>query len=166
MRRILDFLSLVVLGVLLVATGFALFGPSQLPQKVPTHLNDLGQPDAFATRSSYEVMPMIAVIVYLALSVVAAYSSLAKHAAQDEPDAGPPLEAHILKLIVWIKAELMGIFTCMQLSSLHAVRHLDAPSSGWSILMWMLLVGIFGTVAWFVTVMIRMMRAEEQRVTP
>ncbi|MGA3031935.1 MAG: DUF1648 domain-containing protein [Terracidiphilus sp.] len=162
MRRILDFFSFVLLGVVLLVTGLAVFGPAQLPEKVPTHLDPLGQPDAWAPRSSLEILPMIAVIVYLLLTVVAAYSSLAKHAAQDDPESGPPLEALILKLIVWIKAELMGIFTCIQLSSLHAARHLDDPSSFWSVCMWILLVAIFATVAWYLTAMIRMERSQEE----
>jgi len=163
MRRILDFFSLVILGVMLVATGFAFWGPGQLPLKVATHLDQFGQPDSYAARSSYEVLPMIAVIVYLALTVIAAYSSLAKHAAEQEPDAGPPVETHILKLIVWIKLELMGIFGSMQLSSLHAAYHPDNPFSGWSISMWALLVAVFATVAWYVTMMVRTNSSENKK---
>jgi uncharacterized membrane protein len=166
MRRILDFFSLVILGVMLLATGLAIFGPNPLPEKVPTHLDQLGQPAAYTTSSSYEILPVIAVVVYLALTVVAAYSSLAKHAAQQEPEAGPPIEAHILKLIVWIKAELMGVFTCMQLSALHAARHPDDPFSMWSAVMWMLIAAIFATVAWYVTMMVKMTHAAEEQVTP
>jgi len=160
MRRLLDFFSFVLLGLILAVTGFAVFGSSQLPLKVPTHLDDVGQPDAWTPRSSYEFLPMIAVIVYLALTVVAAYSTLAKHAAQADPESGPPLETLILKLIVWIKLELMGIFLCLQLSSLHAARNLDDPTSMWSSCMWAVLAGVLGTVAWFVTAMIRMQRTE------
>lgn len=164
MRRILDAVSFVALILLLGATGLALFGPNQLPEKVATHLDQLGQPDAYAARTSYEVLPMIAVIVFLALTVVAAYSSLAKHAALQNPDGGPSLEPLILKLIVSIKAELMGIFACIQFSSLHVARHPDDPTSIWGAMMWVLLVAIFGTVAWYVTNMIRMERAEEEKV--
>ena len=165
MRRILDFVSFVLLGAVLLATWAALFGPVQLAEKIPTHLDSFGQPDAWAPRSSLEILPMIAVIVYLLLTVVAAYSSLAKHAAQEGPESGPPFEELILKLIVSIKAELMGIFICIQLSSIHAARHLDDRSSFWSACMWILLVVIFATVAWYLTAMIRMEKSREQ-VTP
>jgi uncharacterized membrane protein len=160
MRRLVDFVSFVLLGLVLLVTGFAIFGPSKLPLKVPTHLNDLGLADAWAARSSYEVLPMIAVIAYLALTVFAAYSTLAKHAAEANPESGPPLEALVLKLITWIKVELMAIFLCLQLSSLHTVRHLDDPTSIWTTCMWAILAGVLGTVAWFVTAMIRTERSE------
>lgn len=160
MRRLVDFVSFALLGLVLAVTGFAIFGADPLPAKVPIHLDDLGQPDAWAARSSYEVLPIIAVIVYLVLTVVAAYSSLAKHAAQEDPESGPPLEALILKLIVWIKFELMGIFLCLQLASLHAASHLDDPASMWTGCMWVILAGVLGTLSWFVTAMIRMQRSE------
>jgi uncharacterized membrane protein len=162
MRRILDSLSLAVLGLILLDTWLAILGPSKLPAKAPIHLNDLGQPDAWTTHNSFEVLALTAVIVYLALTVVAAYSSLAKHAAQADPEAGPSIEPLFLKLIVSIKAELLGIFACIQFSSIHAARHPDDPSSVWGGIMWTLFAAILGTVAWFITSMIRMERAKEK----
>jgi uncharacterized membrane protein len=162
MRRLLDLVSLLLLVVILAVTGFAIAGPGKLPEKIPTHLDPLGLPDAWVTRSSLEILPVISVVVFLVLGVVAAYSSLAKHADQQEPASGPPLEALILKLIVAIKAELLAIFTCLQLSSLHAARHSGEPSSFWSIMMWIVVAATFATVAWSVTAMIRMDRSAEQ----
>jgi|HubBroStandDraft_1064217.scaffolds.fasta_scaffold19207_5 uncharacterized membrane protein len=164
MRSILDAVSLALLAVILAVTGFAIAGPGKLPDKIPTHVDSFGQPDAWSSRSSLEILPVIAVVVFLALTIVAAYSSLAKHAAQQDPASGPPLEALILKLIVSIKAEVLAIFTCMQFSSIHAARHPDEPSSFWAVMMWIVLVGTFATVAWSVTAMVRMGRSAE--VTP
>lgn len=156
MRRIADFVSFVLLGLLLLVTSLAVFGPTQLPLKVATHLNDLGLADAWTERSSYEIVPMIAVIMYLAFTIFAAFSTLAKHAAQANSENAPRLEPLILKLVVWIKLELMAVFLCMQLSSLHAARHLDDPTSIWSFGQWSLFVGIFATVAWFIRTLFRM----------
>jgi uncharacterized membrane protein len=164
MRSILNAVSLLLLIAILAVTGFALVGPHKLPEKIPTHLDPLGQPDLWSTRSSLEILPVISVVVYLALSVVAAYSSLAKQAAQEDDERGPNLEALILNLIFAIKAELMGIFASIQLAALHAAHHPDDPFSAWTVCMWILLAGIFATVAWCVTVMIRMGRSQE--VTP
>jgi uncharacterized membrane protein len=161
MRSILDGASFVLLVVLLLVTGLAIYGPHQLPAHIPTHLDSLGQPDAFISRSSLEILPMVGVILFLVLSVVAAYSSLAKHAAKQDHESGPPVEGMVLKLIVWIKLELMAIFTCMQLNSLHTARHPDGGGSAWGIWMWVVVAGIFGTVGWYLTMMIRMQREVE-----
>jgi uncharacterized membrane protein len=163
MLRIIDAISSFLLMVTLGATGIALYGPNRLPDRIPTHLNDLGQPDAWTSRGALQILLVVAVVVYLALAVVAAYSSLAKRAAQESPESGPPFEAQTLKLIVGIKAELMGIFACVQLSTLHTARHPDNPASIWGIGMWVLLAGVFVTVAWYVTKMIQMDRAQEAR---
>jgi uncharacterized membrane protein len=162
MRRILDFLSLALLGLILLDTWLAIVGPSKLPDKAPVHLNDLGLPDAWTTHSSFEIVAMIAVVIYLALTVFAAYSSVAKHAAQANPDSGPPVESLFLQLIVSVKAELMGIFACIQFSSIHAARHPERPASAWSALLWILFLAVLGTVGWAVTSMIRMERVKQK----
>jgi len=166
MRRILDSISTALLAVLLVGTGFALYGPHALPDKIPTHLDAMGQPDAWTTPASYEVLPMIALIVYLALSIVAAYSSLAKHAAQADPGTAQTIEALILKLIVWIKVELTGIFLCIQFAGLHSARHPDEGLTVWNAWMWVMLLAMLLTVALYVTLMVRVKRPDENAVAP
>jgi uncharacterized membrane protein len=74
MRRILDVISLLLLVIIFAVTGIALYGPNPLPDRIPTHINTLGVPDAWTTRSSLEILPVIAIVVYLALSVAAVYS--------------------------------------------------------------------------------------------
>lgn len=165
MRRLLDLLSFGTLAVLLLITGFALVGPGRLPEKVAAHLDSLGQPDAWASRASFEIFPVIAVVVFLVLTVVAAYSSLAKYADHADTGSAPPLEAIILRLIVSIKFELMAIFTCMQFSSLHGARHPDQPSSLWSIGTWVMLAVILVTIGRYVIAMVRLGHAETQRRT-
>jgi len=165
MRRILDALSLATLVVLLFITGAALVGPDKLPDKIVTHIDTLGQPDTWATRSSFEILPMIAAVVFLALTFFAIYSSLAKNADQPDSDSTPPLEAIILKLIVWVKLELMAIFTCMQLTALQAARHPDQPSSLWSAGTWFMISAVFITIAVGIWAMIRLGNSEQQRRT-
>jgi uncharacterized membrane protein len=161
MRAILDAASFVLLIVLLAVTGFALYGPNHLPDQIPTHVDSLGQPDAWMARSSLEIVPMIAVVLFIGLTVVSAYSSLAKHAAQVSHESGPPIESLVLNLLAWIKAESMAIFATIQLNATQAARHPEVGTTVWSVLTWVVVAAIFGTVAWYVTVMIRMQRQEE-----
>jgi uncharacterized membrane protein len=157
MRRILDGISVVLLVVIFGATGLALYGPNPLPDRIPTHFNAIGQPDAWTTPSSYEILPVIAVVVYLALTVAAVYSTLARQ----DPNNVPLFGALALKLIAGIKAELIGVFTCIQLSSLHTARNPDSPSSIWSAAAWILVIVLFATVGWFVTKIVRAQRELE-----
>jgi uncharacterized membrane protein len=153
MQKYLDAISLAALAVLLAFTGFALYGPGRLPGHIPTHFDQLGHADAWTTPSSFEVLPVIAVSVYLVLSVVTAFSWLARNAAQKNPDGVPGLEAIFLKLITWIKAELIGVFAYIQISSIQAVRHQELASSwlGW----WILLTALLVTIVWYVVEMFR-----------
>jgi uncharacterized membrane protein len=153
MQKYLDAISLAALAVLLAFTTFALYGPGRLPDHIPTHFDQLGRADAWTTPSSFEVLPVIAVIVYLVLSVVTAFSWLAKNAAQQNPDGVPGLEAIFLKLITWIKAELIGVFAYIQISSIQAVRRQELASSwlGW----WILLTALLVTIVCYVAQMFR-----------
>jgi uncharacterized membrane protein len=153
MSKYLDAASFVLLIVLLVFTGFALYGPDRLPDHIPTHFDQLGHADSWTTPSSFEVWPVVAVIVYLVLSVVAAFSWLAKNAAQKNTDGVPGLEVLILKLIAWIKAELIAGFAYIQISSIQAVRHQEVASSwlGW----WILLAALLLAIVWYVAQMFR-----------
>jgi uncharacterized membrane protein len=153
MQKYLDAISLAALAVLLAFTGFALYGPGRLPDHIPTHFDQLGHADAWTTPSSFEVLPVIAVIVYLVLSVVTAFSWLAKNAAQKNPDGSLGLEAIFLKLITWIKAELIGVFAYIQISSIQAVRRQELASSwlGW----WILLTALLVTIVCYVAQMFR-----------
>jgi uncharacterized membrane protein len=154
MRRILDALSLVLLLVICGATGIALYGPNPLPDRIPTHMSSLGLPDAWTTRGALEILPVIAIVAYLALTVAAVYSSLAKQDSENAPLFG----TLAVKLLSAIKAELIGIFTCLQLSSLHTARTPESPSLFWSVGEWILMAALFATVAWFVKKIIRMQR--------
>ncbi len=153
MQKYLDAISLAALAALLLFTGFALYGPYRLPDRIPTHFDQLGHADAWTAPSSFEVLPVIAVIVYLVLSVVTALSWLAKNAAQKNPDGVPGLEAIFLKLITWIKAELIGVFAYIQISSIQAVRRQELASSwlGW----WILLTALLVTIVCYVAQMFR-----------
>ncbi len=153
MQKYLDAISLAALAALLLFTGFALYGPDRLPDRIPTHFDQLGRADAWTAPSSFEVLPVIAVIVYLVLSVVTAFSWLAKNAAQKNPDGVPGLEAIFLKLITWVKAELIGVFAYIQISSIQAVRRQELASSwlGW----WILLTALLVTIVCYVAQMFR-----------
>ena len=155
MQKYLDAISLAALAALLAFTGFALYGPHRLPDQIPAHFDQLGHADAWTAPSSLETLPFIAVIVYVVLSVITAFSWLAKNSAQTNPDGAPVLEMIFLKLIKWVKAELIGVFAYIQISSIQAMRRQELASSwlGW----WILLTALLVTIVCYV---VEMSRAE------
>ncbi len=153
MQKYLDAFSLTALVALLGFTGFALYGPVQLPDHVPTHFDALGRADAWTTLSSFETLPFIAVIAYVVLSVMTAFSWLARDAAEKNPEDVPGIETTLFKLIKWVKAELLGVFAYIQISSIQAVRREELTSS--SLAWWILLTALLVTIVWHVTEMFR-----------
>lgn len=162
MRAILEAVTLAALAFLIIITGLALYGSNRLPQPVPSHVDVSGHVDEWTTRSSFATLPLLAVAAYLIFSFAATLSSIAKHEPDAPPEHGQAPESMILSLITWIKAELIGIFACIQYSALQFARH---PEDGSSLLgVWILVAAVFCTLAWHITVMFRARRAAQQAV--
>ena len=156
MRKILDFVSIGLLAVLFSLTFSALYGNGHLADKFPTHLDAVGRPDRWGTPSSLEILPFLALLMYLFISVVAVISSLRKRSDDEEPEDPSPLENLTLGLIAWIKAEVVGLFTCLQITLLEAMWH---PERGSTLLaVWLLLGAIVATIAWYVSAMVHTVR--------
>jgi uncharacterized membrane protein len=160
MRRILDGVSLIALLLLIVASGLALFGPKKLPSEIPTHLDAYGQPDAWASRTPIEVVPFIAIAIFLGLAAVAKRSSAALDTGQGDSGQkvnadGQPAETSIHKLIAWLRAELLGILACVELSSIHTARNPGDSWSLWSVGTWGLVVAVFITAGWYAMTLFR-----------
>jgi uncharacterized membrane protein len=64
---ILEFIA--IMGFL-TFLGTAIYYFPRLPDTIPTHFNGSGQPDGYGSKSSFWIMPGIAVFVYILLTVV------------------------------------------------------------------------------------------------
>ena len=164
MRAILEAVSLAVLLFILGITTFALYGAHRLPAHIPIHLDQFGHPDVWRTPSSFAILPLLALMTYLIFSLAGAYSSMARIPADAGPEQGPAMEALILSLITWIKAELVAVFGWMQYSELYSARHPEEESSMLGV--WILAGATFCTIAWHVTAMVRARRAFSESVDP
>lgn len=166
MRKILDGISFVLLALQFLMTVSAVYGRNPLPDRFPTHLDVVGNPDKWGTTSSLQVLPFVSLVLYFFVTVVAefALSGKAKKKSIDEatgeeiPLAPSPLEELTQNLIAWIKTEMTAIFTCLQVTLLEAAWH---PDQGSTLLgVWLLLVAVVATIAWYVAAMVRAMRLQ------
>ena len=153
MRKILDAISIALLALQFLITFTALYGAGRLPQRFPTHLDIVGHPDHWSTTSSLPVLPFVALVLYLFISIVAAFSSMANYPGNVTPENRPRIEELTLGLISWIKAELVAMFGCFQLTLLEAGWHPERESSQFGV--WALLAAILVTTGWYIAAMVR-----------
>jgi uncharacterized membrane protein len=159
MRKILDTISIALLALQFLVTVRVLYGPNHFADRFPTHFDVVGHPDHWGTTSSLPVLPFLAFVLYIFISVVAAFSSMAKFPGNVTPENRPRIEELSLGLISWIKLELVGIFTCLQMTLIEAGWHPERESSELGV--WLLLAAILATTAWYIAAMVRATRGDD-----
>jgi len=156
MRRILEYVSLPGLALLFYLTWRAFHGPNPLPDRIPTHFDLSGNPDGWGSPSVLLVLPVIALVLYLVITLVARFPSVFNYPVRVTEENRARLEELALTMIAWLKVELVCLFTGLQWVIIAAVRNGRgrlSPSLGPVVL-----VVIFGTVGWYIVAMFRAAR--------
>lgn len=99
-----------LLGVLvLIVLPFWFY--NDLPDRIPKHFNAAGQPDAFGTRSSIWISPIVGVVLFIGMAVLNQYPHLfnyLKPITQDNYESQYRNATRLLRLInvimVWVFA--------------------------------------------------------------
>jgi len=122
MRKVLEAAGLGALAVLLWITYRALSGPDRLPDKIPTHFDLAGNPNAWGPPSTLMLLPAVALGVYLLITVVSQFPAAFNYPVRVTAGNRLRLEALSLQMITWLKVELACLFAWIQWSILEAVR--------------------------------------------
>jgi hypothetical protein len=157
MRKILEGVSIVALGLLVFDTLFALYGPFPVRGKVPSHFDMAGHPDRWSDPASLQNLPVAALIVYLLLTFVAIYPSLAEQSTSEAPRIPSGMEVLATGLVTWIKMEAVWIFAIFQMALIEAARNPDKPVS--LIGIWILTAAVAVTILWHVAAMVKEKRS-------
>ena len=71
MRKTIEALGLMILGFLYWITYGALNGPERLPDRIPTHFNISGQPNAWGPPKMLWLLPVIGTGLYVLMTALA-----------------------------------------------------------------------------------------------
>jgi uncharacterized membrane protein len=156
MRKILEGISVVGLIVLVLDTFFALYGPYPVHDKVPSHFDMAGHADRFSDLSSLQDLPLAALVVYLLLTFIAVYPSLAEHLSAEAQRIPSPMEVAVTGLVTWIKTEAVWLFAIFQMALIQAARNPGVPVS--LVWIWILVGAVAATIVWHVISILRARR--------
>jgi uncharacterized membrane protein len=160
MRQSLEAIGLAALAVLFWITYRALCGANPLPDRIPTHFNLAGQPDGWGSPAMLLLLPIMAVAIYLLITVAARFPSAFNYPVRVTAENHAQLQELALSMIAWLKAEVACLFTWIQWSTIEAARH---SRSGLSpALLPISIAAVFGTVGWHFVAMRRAGRAESR----
>lgn len=154
MRKALDIVSLIGLGILAWVTVDVLAGPHRLPGRIPTHFGLSGQPDAWGTPWLLLFLPIAACLLYLLMTLVAHYPGSFNYPVRVTAGNIDRLQKLALQMIAWLKTEVVWLFACIQVLAVHAAR--TGHSCGLSSWLMPAALGVvFGTIIGYVVAMRR-----------
>jgi uncharacterized membrane protein len=153
MRKALEAAGIGALVVLIWMTYRGLAGPDRLPDKIPTHFDLAGHPNAWGSTVSLLFLPILAVVLYLAITVVARFPSAFNYPVRVTLRNRDALQQLALSMLAWLKAELACLFAWIQSATIDAARH-DRFGLTPSLLP-ITPVVVFGTIVWHFVAMRR-----------
>lgn len=146
MRKKLEIAGLAALAAFAWITVRALYGPLRLPEKIPLHFDMEGRVDGWGSSLSLLSLPVVALALYLLMTVVARYPGAFNFPVRVTAGNRARLESIALDMIAWLKVELVCVFAWIQHMSIEAARKGQGSISPW--FMPAVLVVIFGTILW------------------
>ncbi len=154
MRKTLEVACLGLLAVLFWISYSALNGSEPLPDRIPTHFNIAGQPNAWGSRDFLWFLPFVAAGLYLLLTVLGNIRFRRYNLPVPVTESNLPfIQGQTIVMVAWIKCEILCLMTCVQWSIVQSARNGTFRVS--PLLIPIFLVAIFLTVGWQLTTLIR-----------
>jgi hypothetical protein len=122
MRRALEFVSLFALAAIAWVTFAALHGPHGVVGRIPTRFDAAGRPVAWGPPWMLLVLPIMAVVIYLLMTLVARYPGAFNYPVRVTPANHARLQALALEMIAWLKAEVAWLLAAIQIETVRAAR--------------------------------------------
>jgi uncharacterized membrane protein len=145
MRKTLEAIGVVLLALLAGMTWNAVDGPNPLPQRIPTHFNAMGEPNAWGSPSALWLLPAVAAFVFVLISLVSLFPASFNFPVRSTPVNRPRLVALTIRMMAWVKVELVCLFLYIQWTIIESVRGGHAALS--PLIVPVFLVAVFGTIA-------------------
>jgi uncharacterized membrane protein len=122
MRKLLEIISLVALGTLLWISGAALYGPKKLPDRIPTHFDFAGSPDAWGSARMLLLLPGLALFLYLTITLVSRFPNSFNYPVRVSAQNKARLQSIAIHMLAWLKAETICLLLLLQYYTLEAAR--------------------------------------------
>src|SRR5580698_1465299 len=103
MRKLLETISLLALLTLLWMSGSALYGANHLPDKIPTHFDFAGNPDAWGSSQMLLLLPAIGIFLYLTISFVSRFPNSFNYPVRVSAQNRVRLQSIALNMIAFLK---------------------------------------------------------------
>ncbi|MGA8671351.1 MAG: DUF1648 domain-containing protein [Terracidiphilus sp.] len=156
MRKTLEFIGLLALVTLFWFTWSALYSPNRLPDRVPTHFDAAGNPNAWGSPNGMILLPIVATVLYLLVSLVSRLPESFHYPVRTTPQNIARLQTVTLNMVLWLKVEIVCLFALLQWVWIQAARSGDGHL--FPMILPFFIAAVFGTIGWSVVAMFRAAR--------
>jgi len=115
---LLEAIALVGLGVLL---GYVAYYYPQLPASIPTHFNAAGVADEYGTRTSILFLPVIALFIYVMMTLINLVPHTFNYPGKITPANAPRQYTLATRLVRYLKTLLVLLFFYISYSTTQVV---------------------------------------------
>jgi uncharacterized membrane protein len=158
MRKAMEGVGLGMLAVLFWITYSALNGSEKLPDRIPTHFDFSGQPNAWGPPGTLWLLPIVGTGLYLLMTVLGSIQFRRYNLPVPVTETNLPfVQEQTSVMLAWIKCELLCLFAYLQWSIIQSARTSQFRLS--PLLIPVFLVVVFSTVGWHLAAIIRGARA-------
>jgi uncharacterized membrane protein len=157
MRKNLEAISLGALVVLFWITWRVLSVPARLPDRIPTHFDFAGQANGWSSPATLWLLPAVAVGIYLLMTVMVRFPATFNYPVPVTDENRSRLEALSIRLVAWMKAEILCLFAWIQWMIVAAAR--QGHNSMSPVLVPVFIVAILATAGWHSLAMRRAAKA-------
>ena len=147
MRRTLESVSLSALVLVWGITFYAINGPNPLPSRIATHFDYAGRVNGWGETSMLWLFPIVASFIYGMMTVVARYPGAFNYPVRVTAENRARLQAAALGMVLWLKAELVCLFTWIQYEIIQSAR--QGRGTLPNLFVPIVIAGIFGTIIWY-----------------
>jgi hypothetical protein len=155
----MEAICLGMLAVIYWMTYAALNGADRLPDRIPTHFDISGQPNAWGPPGFLWFLPAVALTALGSIRFRRYNLPIAV-----TPGNLPFIQEQTAILLAWIKCEMLSLFAYLQWSIVQSAREGAFRLS--PLLIPVFLVAVFSTVGWRLTIMIRGAKARADSTDP
>ena len=151
LEKLIQILSFVALLGLIVLTAFSII---HLPERIPTHFNASGLPDGWGGKGALLMLPIIAVILYVAITIIERFSWAYNYAGIEITEENA---AYLYRLgrqmLEWVKLIIITDFLYLQWQTTLVARNLSTGLGSW--FMPVFLLALFGGIGFSIHKMVR-----------
>ncbi|WP_263350791.1 DUF1648 domain-containing protein [Acidicapsa acidisoli] len=122
MRKFLIAISVIALCILWTITIRATTGPEALPNRIPTHFDAAGNPNAWGSPNGLFLLPAIATAIFLIIGLISRKPESFNYPVRVTLQNRDRLQSLAVQMTAFLQAETVCLFLILQFAILHAFR--------------------------------------------